>query len=246
MILPYSMEQARVNILDQGIQQTNRYALFYPRYSDGLLYPYNITLPGLGYDFIDHSIWAIPRKIPFRKTHTDLEATFIMGKKNYSNSINIWNQMLTNPKLSGNNGSAVQNGGPLRTKEQSRRWAQENGVSPLLTEDENPLNAAGGQTQTVEGINIPNFPIINYNRNIVKENVPGFIAGSGGASNYMDDIYNNDLIIYILSETDMSVTYGIKFEEAYVSQVAQVQMTSVETGYSPFKVFFKFTTIEVI
>jgi hypothetical protein len=236
MNLPYSMDEARVKILEQGIQQTNRYAFYYPRYSKGLLYPYNITLPGLGYDFIDHSIWSIPRKIPFRKTHTDLEVTFIMGKKNYSNSINLWNQMITSPKL------GVQNGGPLRSQEASRQWAQQNGVSPLFGEDE---GTPEGLDEAIRDV-IPNFPIVNFDRNAVSENIPGFIPGTGGASNYMDDIYQNDLIIYILNETDMSPTFAIKFEEAYVSQVAQVQMTSVETGYSPFKIFFKFTQMQVI
>ena len=240
MILPYSMEEARAKILEQGIQQTNRYAFYYPKFSStDLLYPYNITLPGLGYDFIDHSIWSIIRKIPFRRTHTDLEITFVMGKKNYANSINMWNQMITSPKLGG---GAVQNGGPLRSTEESRRWAQETGVSPSVGEDEGTPEGIDGFIRRL----IPDIPIINYGRNIVSENIPGFIAGTGGASNYMDDIYNDDLTIYILNETDMSINFSIKFEEAYVSQVAQVQMTSVETGYSPFKVFFKFAQMQVI
>jgi hypothetical protein len=162
-----------------------------------------------------------------------------MGKKNYANSINMWNQMITSPKLGG---GAVQNGGPLRSKEASRQWAQENGVSPLVGEDEGTPTGLDALIRDT----IPNIPIVNYDRNLVTENIPGFIAGTGGASNYMTDIYNDDLTIYILNETDMSTNFSIRFEEAYVSQVAQVQMTSVETGYSPFKVFFKFTEMQVI
>ena len=270
--IPGTMDQARVNILQQGIQQINRYAILYPKLSNTLLYPYSVVLPGLGYDFIDHSIWSIPRKIPFRKTFTDLEITFITGKKNYRNMINFWSSMITNPKTGSQNG-----GGALSTTLASSNFAQANGISTSsmqnlsLDPGLDPVTSPTGSPPTSlertgeefgdpdeqleggEGIpGIPGIPGLNYTNNIQSENIKGYIKGFGGAANYMDDIYSDSLELFLLPEDKDGVdgtaapNATILFEEVYVSQIAPVQLTSIETGYSPFKVFFKFAALRAI
>lgn len=256
--IPGTMDQARVNILQQGIQQTNRYAILYPKLSNSLLYPYSVVLPGLGFDFIDHSIWSIPRKIPFRKTFTDLEITFITGKKNYRNMINFWSSMITNPK-EGNQSTSV-----MSSSASSNDFAKKNGISSNATENgefvgpPNP-NELGDDDEVIKDengnpIEGPKFgmPGLWYSRNIQSENIKGYVKGSGGASNYMDDIYPDSLELFLLPEDKDGVdgtaapNATILFEEVYVSQIAPVQMTSIETGYSPFKVFFKFAALRAI
>ena len=91
-----SMAKARASILEQGIQQTNRY--FFRRSSGPIEYPYSVVLPGYGYDLMDHSIWSVIRKIPFRKTYTDLQVTFIVGSNNYKSYLNEWQSMITSPE----------------------------------------------------------------------------------------------------------------------------------------------------
>lgn len=238
-----NMDLARVKALEQGIQQTNRYQILYPKFGSSLLYPYSITLPGFGYDLVEHSIWAVPRKIPFRRTHTDLEVTFITGKKNYSNMINIWNRLMTSPRFIGSG-----NGGAILGKGASNSFAQANGVSPSATENggpptprEQPIDSEGNPTEFGTGF-FDKLPILaDYTHNLNSENIDGRIPGNGGALNF-STITNDYLILNLLNEKDNSVNTQIEFHEVYVSQVSQVQLTSVDTGYSPFKVFFKFTS----
>lgn len=228
--IPGSITQARANILSEGIQQTNRYAMFYPPISNDLLYPYNITLPGLGYDFIDHSIWSIPRKIPFRKTFTDVEVTFIVGNSNYKNMISWWSGLITSVRGGNNTGGGQQGKGENLTE-----FAAQNGVSPSAVEQ--PDTPAGAVEAITEFLSKAGEAVTN--------NVEGFVKGSGGATNYMDKIYYDTLTIQLLNEQyDTPVARStLMFEEAYISQIAQVNLTSVETGYSPFKVFFKFANL---
>lgn len=230
---PGTINQARANILGQGIQQTNRYQMYYPKMVNEPLYPYNITLPGLGYDFIDHSIWSIQRKIPFRKTFTDLEVTFIVGNSNYSNAISWWSSAVSGVR--GGSSTGGQNGGTSLSQ-----VAAANGVSPSAVEGP-PETVLGGLLGTlgeaIDEITALADPITN--------NVEGFANGSGGASNYIDKFYHDGtLIIQLMDEKahDKPKT-TLVFTEAYISQIAQVNLTSVETGYSPFKIFFKFATV---
>jgi len=236
--IPGSITQARANILGQGIQQTNRYAMLYPPISGDLLYPYNITLPGLGYDFIDHSIWSIQRKIPFRKTFTDVEVTFIVGNSNYKNMISWWSGLITSVRGGNNTSSSQQGQGQDLTE-----FAAQNGVSPSAVEQVGPPTSAAGDPFVAAGGVITEF--LTSVTDPVTNNVEGFVKGSGGATNYMDEIYYDTLTIQLLNEQyDTPVARStIMFEEAYVSQIAQVNLTSVETGYSPFKVFFKFANL---
>lgn len=229
--IPGTITQARANILGQGIQQTNRYSMFYAPMSSDLLYPYNVTLPGLGYDFIDHSIWSIPRKIPFRKTFTDVEVTFIVGNSNYKNTISWWSGLITSVR-GGNNTDGNGQGGQ---GEDLTEFAAKNGVSPSAVEQ--PTTPSSTVDAIKDFLTKATDPVTN--------NVEGFVKGSGGATNYMDKIYYDTLTIQLLSEQyDTPVARStLVFEEAYISQIAQVNLTSVETGYSPFKIFFKFANL---
>lgn len=197
-----SMAKARASILEQGIQQTNRY--FFRRGSGPTEYPYSVVLPGYGYDLMDHSIWSVIRKIPFRKTYTDLQVTFIVGSNNYKSYLNEWQSMITSPE-----GSAAVNG---LTKVQ--RFINANGVSQS---------------------------------NIETNNADGKVSGGGGAVNYMDKIYTNFVYFGLLKETDSSdLNTSFTFNEAFISQIAPVQLTSVETGYSTFQVNYKFASVTAI
>ena len=109
-----SMLAARTSILQQGIQQTNRY-VFKESNSDPE-YPYSVVLPGYGYDLIDHSIWSIIRKIPFRKTYTELQVTFIVGSDNYSRYINKWQSAISKPVRSNGGVSSAANFAQLNGK----------------------------------------------------------------------------------------------------------------------------------
>lgn len=235
-----NITQSRSNILTSGIQQTNRYRLFYPQFSKEYLYPYNITLPGLGYDFIDHSIWSIPRKIPFRKTFTDLEVTFIVGNSNYKTSISWWNGAITNPKGSSQNGIGFFE---EREKPDIKTVLGNAGLSPSAAEGGAEQNESPAIDQLQGAIDDVN-KFVEDNFTGVTDNVKGDIYGFGGAANYMDDIYSNKLIIDLLDASDSSkVITSFTFNEVYISQIAQVNLTSTETGYSPFKIFFKFAQV---
>lgn len=237
MRLPYSIPDARTKILEQGIQQTNRYAMYYSGNND-MQYPYAITLPGYGYDLIDHSIWSINRKIPFRKTQTDVEFTFIVGNGNYMDYVYYWNNLISTPK---------DNNTILTDPGDSKNFAQENGISQDETE-----NASAGQSdpdtiitstgeQDIFGSGMDS-PVILGGANLLNQNQSGIVNGYGGAVSYMNKIYSNELVVFLLAE-DHSVRNTFIFEEAYISQISPVQLTSTETGYSPFKVSFRFATM---
>lgn len=235
MRLPYSIPEARTNILQQGIQQTNRYAVYYSGGQE-LQYPYAVTLPGYGYDLIDHSIWSIIRKIPFRKTQTDVELTFIVGNSNYLDYVYYWNNMITSPK---------DNNTILKNPEDSVRWANSFGISPSDTENATYDSGGNADIQSTSGDPFGN-PFASqgvlFGANLLEQNQAGTVNGYGGAVSYMNKIYNNELSVYLLAE-DHSVRNTFTFEEAYISQISPVQLTSTETGYSPFKVSFRFATM---
>jgi hypothetical protein len=207
-----SILRARQEILAQGIQQTNHYRMLYPGVFEDYLYPYTIVTPGFGFDLIEHSIWSIIRKIPFRKTFTDLQTTFIVGKNNYKDMIKVWDSLITKPTTG--------------SQRDTNKWsyAQSNGISPNATEE------------------TPNF--------LTNAPTVGQITnGLGGATNYMNKIIGNDLIIELLDEGEKDpypkINTTFIFREVFVSQVAPVQFTSVDTGYSLFQVNFKFAKAEV-
>ena len=200
-----SMAKARASILEQGIQQTNRY--FFRRGSGPIEYPYSVVLPGYGYDLMDHSIWSVIRKIPFRKTYTDLQVTFIVGSNNYKSYLNEWQSMITSPE-------------PTISQVPSR-----SSTSALKTF----TNTYGVSSSNIE-----------------KDNANGKVSGGGGAVNYMDKIYTNFVYFGLLKETDSSdLNTYFTFNEAFISQIAPVQLTSVETGYSTFQVNYKFASMIV-
>ena len=239
MRLPYSIPQARTNILQQGIQQTNRYAIYYSGSRD-LQYPYAITLPGYGYDLIDHAIWSINRKIPFRKTQTDVELTFIVGNGNYMDYVYYWNNLITSPK---DNSTILTDPGA------SKNFAQQNGISPEELENTDITTGEGDSDTTITETgptNIFENPYTSqqllFGANLLNQNQSGIVNGYGGAVSYMNSIYNNELAVFLLAE-DHSVRNTFTFEEAYISQISPVQLTSTETGYSPFKVSFRFATM---
>jgi hypothetical protein len=229
MKIAYSLQQARANALQQGIQQTNRYSMVYGRLAGLLLYPYSIVLPGYGYDLIDHSIWSIIRKIPFRKTYTDLQVSFMVGNKNYTGFVSTWNSILTRPK-SGN-------------KTVDSTWAYNNQVPGSASESgtwsyENALETTATYTT---------FGGIDFNgamNNLISDNDKNTINGNGGAVNYMDKIYPDKVIVNLLDE-ESAVRSTFVFNEAYISQIAPVQLTSTETGYSTFTVNFRFASVDV-
>jgi hypothetical protein len=211
-----SMLEARSSILKQGIQQTNRYKFRYPNLyyqykevDDIFQYPYSIVLPGFGFDLIDHSIWSVIRKIPFRKTYSELQVTFILGTSNYKKFIGVWDSLITTPNIT-NNGAV------------SNVWAysSENGISP------DSFDISGGLLTSE------------------KYNGEATIPGKGGATNYMDLIHDDNVYIQLLDETGNSTTI-LTFHESFVSQIAPVQLTSTETGYSTFQVNFKFAKVTV-
>jgi len=191
-----SMSKARASILEQGIQQTNRY--FFRRGSGPKEYPYSVVLPGYGYDLMDHSIWSVIRKIPFRKTYTDLQVTFIVGSNNYKSYLNEWQDMITSP---------------VPTTSTAQSFVKKYGIS---------------------------------GENIEESNEGGAVTGKGGAVNYIDKIYTNFVYLGLQKETDSSDHNAyFTFSEAFISQIAPVQLTSVETGYSTFQVNYKFASMIV-
>lgn len=202
-----SMAKARARILEQGIQQTNRY--FFRRGSGPIEYPYSVVLPGYGYDLMDHSIWSVIRKIPFRKTYTDLQVTFIVGSNNYKSYLNEWQSMITSPEPT---------------------------ISPV------PTTAS----QVLSGLK--DFAIKNgvSSSNIETNNADGKVYGGGGAVNYLDKIYTNFVYFGLLKETGTNdLNAYFTFNEAFISQIAPIQLTSVETGYSTFQVNYKFASMIV-
>jgi len=203
-----SMLAARASILQQGIQQTNRY-VFKESNSDPE-YPYSVVLPGYGYDLIDHSIWSIIRKIPFRKTYTELQVTFIVGSDNYSRYINKWQSAISKPVRSNGGVSSAAN------------FAQLNGIGTGGFDADVALLTDETSNGAID------------------------ILGSGGAVNYMDKFYTNDVTISLLSESDNSTNALFIFHEAFISQIAPIQLTSVETGYSTFQVNYKFASVTAI
>lgn len=213
MRLRNNLTEARQEILSGGIQQTNRYSLIYPQYSEEPLYPHSITLPGYGFDLIEHSMWSVIRKIPFKKTYTDLQVTFYMENKNYANFVTSWNSLMTNADGT-----------------QTAAFNNSSGVSPT--------NFEGSQS-------VVSAP--EYSGNILENNKNIGIAGGGGAVNYINTIYNNFVQVNLLSETSPDkINSSFIFREAFISQIAPTQLTSVETGYSLFTVFFKFAKVQVI
>lgn len=225
MNISENMLNARENILKQGIQQTNRYRMFYPRlgspyvYSDlgtrsemGLyLYPYSVVLPGYGFDLIDHSMWSIIRKIPFRKTYSELQVTFIVGTSNYKSFVKIWDSIITKPARS-NDGSV------------SDTWsyATKNGVSPSVFEEQEGSGTGFLTSDSGTGDKT--------------------VTGLGGGVNYMNKIHEDFVTISLLDE-QKNPTTEFTFHESFISQIAPVQLTSTETGYSTFQVNFKFARV---
>lgn len=213
-----SILRARQEILAQGIQQTNHYRMLYPGVFDDYLYPYTIVTPGFGFDLLEHSIWSIIRKVPFRKTFTDLQTTFIVGRNNYKDMIKVWDSLITKPTTA------------YTRNTNGWRYAQANGIASNATED--------GQ---------PSFTSADF-LNTAPE-VGQITSGLGGATNYMNKIIGNDLIIELLDEGEKDpypkINTTFIFKEVFVSQVAPVQFTSVDTGYSLFQVNFKFAKAEV-
>lgn len=247
-----NMRQARANILAQGIQQTNRYKIEYNSVQSGEFqaYPYAITLPGYGYDLIDHSLWAISRKIPFRRSNTEVELTFIVGNHNYGNYIYFWNNLLGNPKKNINK---------IKTADEIGGFAAKNGADANeangavgVTDNVTVDNTTQGNTPTEQstgeytiGFNIPELPDIGSLNKGTNARIgsPGEAQGWGGAAAYKDEIYENELTVWLLDENMETNGSVFVFEEAYISQISEVQLTSAETGYSPFKVSFRFTTM---
>ena len=245
MRLPRSIPQARTNILQQGIQQTNRYAVSYSGDND-LKYPYAITLPGYGYDLIDHSIWSINRKIPFRKSQTDVELTFIVGNTNYLDYVYYWNNLISSPK---NNNTVMKDPGA------SANFAASNGIAQSEMENQGgpSVESTPEDDSEYSGVSVlgnpltppSNFGSPNLGPNLLNAQLQGIINGQGGAASYMNSIYNNTLTVYLLDEQHYTRNTFV-FEEAYISQISPVQLTSTETGYSPFKVSFRFATMRTI
>lgn len=227
MKLPLSIPQARTNILQQGIQQTNRYALSYN--GGELKYPFAISLPAYGYDLIDHSLWSIIRKIPFRRTHSDLEVTFIVGNFNYGEYVYYWNNLITSPK------KGLQGGPLLNETSKSDAFAAESGISPTDTSN------GGGLPSTIDNAVNP-YNGATPGENILSQNTKGIVYGSGGAVNYIENFFSSTLNVFLLDENHQTRN-TFTFDEVYVSQISTVDLTSTETGYSPFKVSFRFTTM---
>lgn len=257
-----SIPQARANVSLAGIQQPNRYKMIWDWMPGVELYPFAVSLPGYGYDLIEHSIWSIIRKIPFRKTHTDLEVTFMMDNRNYYSYVKHWYTLMSDPKNSSLNSARMTgsanprqqgnspNTGFLRTQEQSNEWADRNQVSREETEngeppDPNDPSSGGVGTVVVGNQNAVSDGGLMNDNNVIwtNQNVAGKLSGNGGAANYMTDIYPHSLQIILVDEQHNDRTTFV-FDEAYVSQVSQVALTSAETGFTPFKVFFRFTTMQ--
>lgn len=253
MLVANSITQARQRVLQQGIQQTNRYAFYFPRLTGNerlALYPFSVVLPGYGFDLLDHSIWSTVRKIPFRKNYTDLQVTFIVGATNYKNFITLWDRVyvtkqnkLTSPYIEpiddafnrGDYFGSVQNQGVLSGT----------GLAQL----------ALGVGQVVEALVRPDA----YNTILTSNSQYNTVTGLGGATNYVSNISTEVAEIHLLNNdsygktsqgTDTATQSGpkantvIKFNSAFVSQISPVQLTSVDTGYTTFTASLKFATIE--
>jgi hypothetical protein len=216
-----TMTEARTNFLAAGIQQTNRYIFKYSK-MDIFLYPYEIILPGLGYESIDHSIWSIVRKIPFRRAFTDLQVKFIMGKTNYKHFIELWNTTVS--KLS-----------TIDISQQSQQVLLQNGVSP---------SSAGIESTNQAGVNAAERTLGNsFLSSRIYQSVGNAI---GGAPQYTDYIGGSFATVGLINEKSKDIQTTLKFNEAYITQIQPTQMTSVETGYSTFTVNFKFSSVDVL
>lgn len=232
MQISNNMLQARQRILENGIQQTNRYRFKFSR-MDKFLYPYEIILPGLGFESIDHSIWSVVRKIPFRKSFTDLQVKFIMGKSNYAEWIDFWNYsyIVTPNSLTGDR---------LANAERNNIVALLNsGVSIYNSDEGSGANNPAIPTTGVVG-DLTNMTLALRQQNPVGQ----AIGGSPEYSNYIQGDY---VSISLLDESgNLGVNSSLYFYEAYVTQIQPTQLTSVETGYSTFTVNFKFAKIATI
>lgn len=212
-------ETARKEILNIGIQQTNRYRVFYSKLRDGFpdvtgvyMYPHDIVLPGYGYDFIDHSIWSVIRKIPFRRTYTDLQMTFLVSPTFYDSFFYFWQDLIKQPAITAN---------------------------PVVNLNEELLNnqaaSVPDETTIVEGSSgvFGGSPLVG-NTNAA--------TGVGGAPNYGTSIAPDYLMVELLDEKK-NPKYSLFFSEAFPVQITPVKLTSVETGYSLFTILFKFAKV---
>jgi len=223
MLISTDMNNARQNILRSGIQQTNRYRFFFSP-MNVFLYPYEIILPGLGYESIEHSIWSIIRKIPFRKSFTDLQVKFIIGNDNYSHFINLWDSLI--PKPSNSFGY----------------MSDADAISLLLNSGASPTVEGEDTSSAVEDQQTVSFSEIQDN--FLSTRTPQNIGyARGGAPQYDDYIKSSFVIVSLLKEDKLQINTTLIFEEAYITQIQPTQLTSVETGYSTFTVNFKFASL---
>jgi hypothetical protein len=237
MLISANMLQARQNALRSGIQQTNRYRM-YTSFLDQYVYPFEVILPGLGYETLDHSLWSIARKVPFRKNFSDLQVKFIMGNDNYAMFINLYNAQIPDASE-----STVEN---IASEDVALKQLLNTGVS-INDKGETEPNTGETLLQSFD-------PILDPADVAIKRILGGSGLSSrfninytipGASPRYIDTIYNQYVGIELLSENQSrnSILY---FEEAFITQIQPTQMTSVETGYSTFTVNFKFARMTAL
>lgn len=224
MLTSYNMLNARENILTSGIQQTNRYRVFMSMGPQAtlFLYPFEIIMPGYGYETLEHALWSTSRKVPYRKSYTELQLKFIIGNRNYADYIEFFNGLMPNPIQ-----STTPKGNDLLEKLLN--------ATADVTEFED--DGGGGLIEkVVSGIN-------------VNARNPNAVIGEarGGCPLYMNSIYPFFVQVDLLDEyTTFSPRTSIIFDETQVSQIQPTQLTSVETGFSTFTVNIRFARMRAL
>lgn len=225
MISSFDMLNARQNILANGIQQTNRYRVFMSMGPQArlFLYPFEIIMPGYGYETLEHALWSTSRKVPYRKSYTELQLKFVIGNKNYAEYIEFFNGLMPNP---------IQSTKPTGNDILQKLLQANASVDTLEVDTDN--NAVPKQiTNVIE---------------VTRQNPNAFIGEAiGGSPIYMNSVYPNFVQVDLLDEYFTIIPRSsVVFDETQVSQIQPTQLTSVETGFSTFTVNIRFARMKGI